>query len=290
MANMDLLVRALSFIENNLDNEMQTEDIAKACFVSKSGLEKMFRESVRYSVHDYTVRRRMMKAAKLMIQKPEMSLLDIAVQYGYSSHEAFTRSFNSVWNCNPSEFKKKYSDKKAIPDLFPRVTGLYQLEGEHYMRRSVDISEMYDFIRERKNCYIVCADIVHLIPINDISFKAGDIALSETMKRMLDCSSNEDVVFRFGHDEFALITCSEDIKYAEKIRNDILALNGQTFDFEDRKIPLSLYSVITKIDPSVFSEQRFSGIFTSFRDVLEKEKYKIDYNSAKEQMDNQSQK
>ncbi len=285
MANMDLLVRALSFIENNLDSEMQTEDIAKACFVSKSSLEKMFKESVRYSVHDYTMRRRMMKAAKFMIQKPQMSLLDIAVQYGYSSHEAFTRTFNNVWNCNPSEFRKKYSSKDSTPELFPQVTGIYHIEGEKHMRRAVDISEMYDFIRERKNCYIVCADIVHLIPINEISYKAGDIALSETMKRMLDCSSDNDVVFRFGHDEFALITCSEDIKYAEKIRNDILALNGQTFDFEDKKIPLSLYSVITKIDSSVFAEQKFSGIFSSFINVLSKEKIKVDYDSAKEQMD-----
>ena len=276
MANMDLLLRSLSFIEDNLDSEIKTEDIAQSCYASKSSLEKLFKESVRFSVHDYIIRRRMMKAAKIMIQKPQMSLLDVAVQYGYSSHEAFTRTFNGVWNCNPSEFRERYATKGKVPELFPQITGFYQLEGEKYMRRAVDISEMYDFIRERKNCYVVCADIVHLVPINEISLKAGDLALVETMKRMMDSSNDDDVVFRIGNDEFALITSSEDIKYAETIRNKILSMNEQPFTFEDKKIPLSLYAVITKIEEDALKHQRFGGVFTSLIKAINEEKNKVD--------------
>lgn len=258
MANLDLLFRSISFIEDHLDSEMQTEDIAKACYASKSSLEKVFKNAAHFSVHDYIIRRKMMKAAKMMIQMPQMNLLDVAVQYGYSSHEAFTRTFFSVWNCNPSEFREKYSSKGKVPELFPMLTGFYQIQGEQFMRRTLDISEMYDFLKERKNCYIVCTDIVQLIPINEISYKAGDLALSTTMKRMLDSSNDSDVVFRIGADEFALITNSEDIKYAEKIQNKILSMNGQTFDFEDRKIPLNLYSVITKVDQNTINKSEIT--------------------------------
>lgn len=273
MANLDLLFRSISYIEDHLDCEMQTEDIAKACFASKSSLEKVFKSAAHFSVHDYILRRRMMKAARMMIQKPQMNLLDIAVQYGYSSHEAFTRSFYSVWNCNPSEFREKYGSKGQIPELFPMITGFFQLKGDLYMRRAVDISEMYDFFKERKNCYFVCCDIVQLIPINNISYKAGDIALSETMKRMMDCSGDDDVVFRIGHDEFALITCSEDIKYAEVIRDKIIAMNGQTFDYEDKKIPLNLYAVITKIDQETI---RYADVFEKLISAIKDEKERID--------------
>lgn len=276
MANMELLMRSLSFIEDNLDNEIKTEDIAQACYVSKSSLEKMFKESVRFSVHDYIIRRRMMKAAKMMIQMPELSLLDVAVQYGYSSHEAFTRTFFSVWNCNPSEFREKYAAKGKFPELFPQVTGFYQIEGENSMRRAVDITEMYDFIRERKNCCVVCADIVHLVPINEISHKAGDLALLETMKRMIDCSNDEDVVFRIGHDEFVLITNSTDIKYAESIREKILSKNGEAFVYEDKNIPLSLYAVITKVDPDSLQYQKLGGVFNSLITAINEEKIKVD--------------
>lgn len=265
MANMDLLLRSLSYIEDHLNCEIQTEDIARACFASKSSLEKTFRVQAGFSVHDYILRRRMMKAARMMIQKPNLSLLDIAVEYGFSSHEAFTRAFFSIWNCNPSEFREKYISKSKIPELFPQITGFANLLGEKNMRRTVDISEMYDFIKERKDCYIVCLDVEHLVPINEISRKAGDIALSETMKRMLDASSDEDVVFRIGKDEFALITNSSDIKYAEEIQNKILSLNGTTFDFEDKKIPLNLTVAITKINEKSF---HYRDIFTQMFDAI----------------------
>lgn len=273
MANMDLLLRSLSYIEDHLDSEIQTEDICQACYASKSSLEKVFRMSAHFSVHDYIIRRRMMKAAKLMVQKPEMSLLDVAVQYGYSSHEAFTRTFNNVWNCNPSEFRDKYASKGLIPELFPQITGFFQLKGENYMRRAVDISEMYDFIRERKDCYFVCCDVVRLVPINEISRQAGDIALSETMKRMMDCSNDEDVVFRIGHDEFAMLTNSTDKNYAEEIKNKIMAMNGQTFDFEDKKIPLNLYGVVTKLEAKSI---KYAEVFSSLIGAINEEKYKVD--------------
>ena len=187
-----------------------------------------------------------MKASQLMITKPSLSLLDVAVEYGYSSHEAFTRAFYSVWNCTPSEFKEKYSERKKIPELFPQITGFFQNQGELFMRRTVDIKS--------------------LIPINEISRKAGDLALSETMKRMLDCSSDEDIVFRFGADEFALLTNSEDITYAESIVNKILALNGKTFVFEDKEIPLNLYTSITKADEGIMHyDQLFTKLTSSIR-------------------------
>lgn len=250
MANMDLLLRSISFIEDHLDDDIQTEDIAKACYASKSALEKVFKFTTHFSVHDYIIRRRMMKAAKLMIYSPELSLLDVAVQYGYSSHEAFTRAFFQVWNCNPSEFKARYEGSLHVAELFPRVEGVYQEEKEEYMRRRVDISELYDFFKERKDCWFVLCDINSLIPINNISHKAGDIALVETLGRIIQCSNDEDVVFRIGADEFVLITNSTKQPYAEEIKDKILALNGQTFDFEDKKIPLNIWASTYKVQNS----------------------------------------
>ena len=272
MANIELLVRTLSFIENNLNSDLQTEEIAKACYASKSSLEKNFKEATHFSVHDYMNRRKMMKAGKLLIQKPDLNILDVAVEYGFSSHEAFTRAFYSVWNCNPKEFRENYASRGRIPELFPQIMGFYQLQGENYMRRTVDISEMYDFLRDRKNCYFVCADVRSLIPINQISRKAGDIALSETMKRLLDCSNDEDIAFRIGHDEFALLTNSTDAAYAEEIRNKILAMNGQTFDFEDKKIPLNLYATVIKLEDGSF---KYADLFGKLIGALTEEKKQV---------------
>ncbi len=250
MANLDLLMKSLVFIEDHLEDTVpvQTEDIASACYASKSALEKLFKYTIHFSVHDYIVRRKMTKAARMMMDKPNLSILDIAVQFGYSSHEAFTRTFSQVWNCNPSEFKKRSETRPHTAELFPRITGLMKVEGETIMRRTVDISELYDFFKSRKNCWFVCGDIVQLIPINNISHKAGDIAIAEALRRMESVCGSDDIVFRIGGDEFALLTNSTEQAYAEELQEKIQAMNGAIIPYDDIEIPMSLYTKITKIE------------------------------------------
>ncbi len=256
MANIDLLLRSLNFIEDHLDEQMQTEDIATACFASKAALEKTFKITTNFSVHDYIIRRRMNKAARMMIEKPEMSILDIAVLYGYSSHEAFTRAFSQVWKCTPKEYKKSQKSKLHPLEILPQLS--FSNEGE-YMIKTVDISELYDFFKVRKDCYFVCADVQGLVPINNISMQAGDVALLETMHRMEQCGSEDDVVFRIGADEFAMLTNSTDKKYADSIKNKILAMNGELIPYEDAEIPLTLYVTTIKVDQSVV---RYDELFS----------------------------
>jgi len=248
LANLDLLLRSLSYIDEHLDCDIPTEEIAKACFASKSSLEKVFRYATMFSVHDYILRRRMMKASQMMIEKPNMSLLDIAVQYGYSSHEAFTRGFYSVWHCNPSEFREKYAGKPYVPEIFPQITGIYQNQGEPFMRRNLDVSRLQDHLQERNGCYFVCFDIVKMMKINDVSMKAGDIALITAMNRMVQCAGEDDICFRIDCDEFVILTASNDEAYAKSIMDNVLAMNGQLIDYEECEVPLNLYGNLVICD------------------------------------------
>ena len=115
MQHIELLVTVLEYIEIHLRDDIKTDDIASACFCSKSALEKLFRSVYHISVHGYIVRRRMMLAAKQLSMQPQRSILDIAIEYGYSTHESFARAFEQIWNCKPSAFRSaKYTE------LFPR--------------------------------------------------------------------------------------------------------------------------------------------------------------------------
>lgn len=238
MHNIELLSQSLSYIEKNLQSDFRTEDIADACYCSKSTLEKLFRCVNNISVRDYIIRRRMTRAANMLITQPERPILEIALEYGYSTHESFTRAFKQVWNCKPSEFRQK----GRFFELFPRYITPCEREDE-YMRTSkkVDISELYDLFTERRNCYFVCCDIKGLVPINEISLHAGDLAILESMKRMEEAAGPEDVVFRIGGDEFALLTSSEDIEYAQSLAEKIQKQNGSAFSCEGKEIPLKLY-------------------------------------------------
>jgi AraC family transcriptional regulator len=106
MHRLEILTDALAYIENHLSEAIKTEDVAAACFCSKASLEKIFRSQQNCSVHSYIIRRRMTLAGQELRQHPERRIIDIALDFGYMSNEAFTRAFFQVWNCTPSDFRK----------------------------------------------------------------------------------------------------------------------------------------------------------------------------------------
>lgn len=262
MDNIEILANALAYIEEHLQSSIRTEDVALACYCSKSTLEKIFRYVNNISVRDYLIRRRMTLAAKAILSEPELGLMEIALSCGYSTNESFSRAFKSVWNCNPSEFRSNHRFSELFPRQYPPVKrgGAYMHNAYHENKKNVDISELYELFQSRKNCYFVCGDIKNLIPINDISRKAGDLAILETLNRMEKEAGEEDFVFRIGGDEFAILTNSEDISYAEGICARIKSCNGTPFDYEGREIPLTLHTAVVK----------FGNGTLKYRDLFEK--------------------
>ncbi len=265
MDNFELLSTALSYLEEHLNERITTEDVARACFCSKSTLEKLFRCVNNISIHDYVIRRRMTKAAKALIADKERSILDIALEYGYNSNEAFTRAFKQVWHCKPSELRTQ----TRCPELYPRFLVDPSNNGEQRMKK-VDISELYDLIKERRDCYFICCDIKHLVPINEISRTAGDIAILESLNRMNKVAGEEDMVFRIAGDEFVLLTDSSDLSYAEQLAAQLHNMNGTPILYENREIPLSLYIAISRLEEAESRShtemyQHFTNIINEFK-------------------------
>lgn len=268
MVNIDILITALDYIETHLGENLKTADIASACHCSKSALEKMFQYVYAISVHSYIIRRRMMLAARNISRYPDMSILSVALEYGYSSHEAFSRAFRTIWNCSPSEFRRR-----KFFELYPRLREPIK-EGDTYImeRKSVDISQLYDLFIERRDCYFVCCDIKSLIPINNISRKAGDLAILETLQRMNDAAGEEDIAFRIGGDEFCILTANPDRAYAESVASRIRSRNGECFSYEGREIPLYLYVTTSKPGgTNIKYNELFTQLHQAIREVKPEE-------------------
>ena len=134
-------------------------------------------------------------------------------------------------------------------------------------RKPVDISELYDLFRERRDCYFVCADIRSLNPINEISRKAGDLAILEAMKRLSENAGEDDIVFRIGGDEFVILTNTADIAEAESLAEKISVKNGESFCFEGREIPLTLHLAVTTVNV-----KRYSDLFTRLHTAINENK------------------
>lgn len=262
MNNLELLADALEYIEKNITDNITPEKVASACYCSKSGLQKIFKYVSGYSVKEYVIKRRITKASRDLIQSPAESILDIALRYCYGSPEAFTRAFEQVWRCQPSAFRKK----ARFTEIYPRL--LLPVEnGDDYMneRKHVDITELYDLFNDRKECYFVCCDIKALLSINEISYKAGDLAIIEVLKRMEEAAGNEDVVFRIGGDEFVLLTGSKDGIYAANISESILKKNGQPIVCEQWQIPLHVHAVVTRLNGNKI---RYDDLFIQLHNAI----------------------
>lgn len=276
MQQLQILVKALEYIEDHLFDVLRTEEIAEYCYCSKSSLEKIFRCFNRISVHEYIVRRKMSLAGKMLMERPERTILDVAVAFGFSSNEAFTRAFRQVWNVTPSVFRKNSTvgEMCHATILFPQYIGYTEIKmeskiesGDDRMRKNVDISELYDLFIARRDCYFVCSDIQGLISYNEISRKAGDLAILEALRRMEAAAGEEDYVFRIGADEFVVMTNTRDLDYANAIAKKVADCNGDTFTYKDRELKLGLYVSVMKLNGD---EMRYNDLFdTLHQQILE---------------------
>ena len=66
---------------------------------------RRFREIAGMPLRDYLRRRRLAFALK-EVRDSQRTLLDIAVDYGFSSHEAFTRAFKGLYGVTPAAYRR----------------------------------------------------------------------------------------------------------------------------------------------------------------------------------------
>lgn len=94
------IARALWYIESHLDRPLTLDDVSDASGMSKFHLARMFGHSVGCSVLRYVRNRRLSRAA-LHLVSGSPDILQLALEAGYGSHEAFTRAFRDHFGMTP---------------------------------------------------------------------------------------------------------------------------------------------------------------------------------------------
>ncbi len=241
MNKFQILSVALEFIEENLTQELTPELCAKKCSYSLSNLQKMFRCAFHIGISDYISRRRLTVAARELLET-DAGVLDIALKYGYNSHEVFTRAFERLWGVSPSKFRRNRRFSEIFPKLSESVP-ITDKEGTEIMygKLMFDVSHLYEFMKSRSGKYVVCFDMVRLMYVNETyGSAAGDIAIAECLRR-IDAASNETMLpIRIGGDEFVLITDFENQEDAQEIAKKILAHNGETVKSGEHEFPVAM--------------------------------------------------
>jgi AraC family transcriptional regulator len=101
---MDPVGRALWFVESHFARDLTLEEVARFGGVSRYHMTRAFGVATGHSIMSYVRGRRLTEAARCL-SNGATDILAVALDAGYSSHEAFTRAFREQFGVTPESVR-----------------------------------------------------------------------------------------------------------------------------------------------------------------------------------------
>lgn len=96
---------AILFMEAHLQEKLNLDIVADAVHYSKYHLHRMFTDTVGITIHDYVKRRQLTEAARLLVFTAQ-PVLQIALEAGYESQQAFADVFKAMYKVTPVQYRE----------------------------------------------------------------------------------------------------------------------------------------------------------------------------------------
>lgn len=108
-ANLELMTEACLFISENCMKTLSLNDVAAHVGVSRSHFAHLFKDYTNMTFVDFLTMERV-KLAETFFMNPQLRMIDIAFESGFSSISSFNRAFRKIKGCSPSEFRSTMID------------------------------------------------------------------------------------------------------------------------------------------------------------------------------------
>ena len=199
----EAIEQSLTFIEEHLSEEILTEELANTVGLSPFYFQRLFKRLVNKPVHEYVKLRRLAKVIE-NLGDSEQKIIDIALDYGFSSHANFTRAFKETYGITPEDYRKDLPmlntfDKPEvsmnyvlIDEAVPLMVGDIVLE---IQRRTLTKPEIYLGLETEVR-------IMEQVPIGESTGidKPGQLWMRyHTAKAAIEASLNSDVEMGMSH-------------------------------------------------------------------------------------------
>lgn len=99
--------RVIEFIGKNLDDELTLDQLSRIACFSKYHFHRLFTAYTSTSLNQYIKWLRLKRAAHQLIIDKDITIIEIALDAGFESHESFTRAFKQICGKNPRDFRLK---------------------------------------------------------------------------------------------------------------------------------------------------------------------------------------
>lgn len=112
---------AVNYIEENLQETIDMNEVSKIACCSTYHFQRMFAYMANVTLSEY-IRRRRMSLAAVDLQSGKEKVIDVSLKYGYDSPTSFNRAFKAVHGIAPSRAKDDGSILKAFPPICFKIT------------------------------------------------------------------------------------------------------------------------------------------------------------------------
>ncbi|MBI9108575.1 MAG: AraC family transcriptional regulator [Spirochaetales bacterium] len=152
---LSAILRAVEYIEDNLQNPVAVGDAASEACYSLYHFIRLFEGFTGHTPKDYILRRRIAEAASELRQNSK-KIIDVCFDYQFGSPEAFSRAFKKIAGISPAEMRKcGYYDSKQLlsridEDSIRHVENILETPVEEVFLDAFNLAGVVNLIRSDK--------------------------------------------------------------------------------------------------------------------------------------------
>ncbi len=249
------ILRVLVAIQERLSEAPRLEELAKLACFSPCHFHRVFRGLVGETVGQHVGRLRLERAA-MLLQSSKRQILEVALDSGYESHEAFSRAFRKAFGCTPRDYRK---DAQQMRQLDAASGVHFQETGSLGTFQALRGGEDAMKIEVKKLERTRVAFVRHVGPYHEVG---------ETWERLCDWAGKE-CLFGDEHRYFGASYDDPEITDSARLRYDAcVTVAGEVQadgEIGVREIPAGRYAVALHVGPY----ENFSGTYAAiYRDYF----------------------
>ena len=125
--------RAIDYIEDNLTETINYDEVAKKCYSSSYHFQRVFSILCGFTLGEY-IRNRRLTLAGRELATTNVKVIDVALKYGYESPDSFAKAFQKFHGILPSQARSNGSNLKS----FSRLVLNFSLDGGTTMNYRIE--------------------------------------------------------------------------------------------------------------------------------------------------------
>lgn len=148
--------KAMRYIEENLMGEIEFDEMSRIACCSEYHFRRMFSFLSGMPLGEY-IRRRKLSIAAVLLNEEDNKIIDIALQLGYNSPDAFSKAFQAMHGISPSSVKKGNIIIKAFPPMTFQLT----IKGGNEMDYRIIEKDAFKIVGLKKRITLVFEGVNH---------------------------------------------------------------------------------------------------------------------------------